>query len=310
MSTLVIEGGRRIEGRVDVEGNKNAALPLMAACLLTDEWCTLHQRAAHRRRRGDGAAAARSRRRGRGHRQHDAAHPLRERHQGRARQHAGRPAARLGAAAGTAAGAPRPRRRSRRRAATFRRGAPSRRTSRRCGAMGACVLDGPGPPPRGAGRPEAGVDLPRRSVGHRHRDGAARRRRGAGRLRDSPRRLRAARRRAVRVPARAWASASPARARTRSASRASPSCGGATKTLYGDYIEAGSWAVVGAITGGDIEIRRHAAGRHGSGALGAHARWACTASSDGDVFRVEPSQLRRRRAASRPACGPDSRATW
>ena len=42
MSTLVIEGGRRIEGRVDVEGNKNAALPLIAACLLTDEWCTLH----------------------------------------------------------------------------------------------------------------------------------------------------------------------------------------------------------------------------------------------------------------------------
>ena len=42
MSTLVIEGGKRIEGRVDVEGNKNAALPLIAACLLTDQWCTLH----------------------------------------------------------------------------------------------------------------------------------------------------------------------------------------------------------------------------------------------------------------------------
>src|SRR6187397_841224 len=41
MSTLVIESGHRIEGRVDVEGNKNAALPLIAACLLTDEWCTL-----------------------------------------------------------------------------------------------------------------------------------------------------------------------------------------------------------------------------------------------------------------------------
>ncbi len=41
MSTLVIEGGHRIEGRVDVEGNKNAALPLIAACLLTDEPCTL-----------------------------------------------------------------------------------------------------------------------------------------------------------------------------------------------------------------------------------------------------------------------------
>ena len=41
MSTLLIEGGHRVEGRVNVEGNKNAALPLMAACLLTDEWCTL-----------------------------------------------------------------------------------------------------------------------------------------------------------------------------------------------------------------------------------------------------------------------------
>jgi UDP-N-acetylglucosamine 1-carboxyvinyltransferase len=38
----VIEGGKRVEGRVDVEGNKNAALPLIAACLLTDQWCTLN----------------------------------------------------------------------------------------------------------------------------------------------------------------------------------------------------------------------------------------------------------------------------
>jgi UDP-N-acetylglucosamine 1-carboxyvinyltransferase len=41
MSTLVIEGGRRLSGAVDVEGNKNAALPLMAACLLTAEECVL-----------------------------------------------------------------------------------------------------------------------------------------------------------------------------------------------------------------------------------------------------------------------------
>ena len=41
MSKLVIEGGHRCEGRIDVEGNKNAALPLIAACLLTDEACTL-----------------------------------------------------------------------------------------------------------------------------------------------------------------------------------------------------------------------------------------------------------------------------
>ena len=41
MSTLVIHGGRRLSGRVDIEGNKNAALPLMAACLLTEQPCVL-----------------------------------------------------------------------------------------------------------------------------------------------------------------------------------------------------------------------------------------------------------------------------
>jgi UDP-N-acetylglucosamine 1-carboxyvinyltransferase len=42
MSTLLIEGGRRLSGSVDVEGNKNAALPLLAACLLTADECVLH----------------------------------------------------------------------------------------------------------------------------------------------------------------------------------------------------------------------------------------------------------------------------
>jgi UDP-N-acetylglucosamine 1-carboxyvinyltransferase len=41
MATLRIEGGRRLSGTVAVEGNKNAALPLIAACLLTDEECVL-----------------------------------------------------------------------------------------------------------------------------------------------------------------------------------------------------------------------------------------------------------------------------
>lgn len=41
MSTLLIEGGHRLAGRVAVEGNKNAALPLLAACLLTDDECVL-----------------------------------------------------------------------------------------------------------------------------------------------------------------------------------------------------------------------------------------------------------------------------
>ena len=41
MATLIVEGGHRLGGSVNVEGNKNAALPLLAACLLTDEPCIL-----------------------------------------------------------------------------------------------------------------------------------------------------------------------------------------------------------------------------------------------------------------------------
>ena len=41
MATLRIEGGRRLSGRIAVEGNKNSALPLLAACLLTDQECVL-----------------------------------------------------------------------------------------------------------------------------------------------------------------------------------------------------------------------------------------------------------------------------
>ena len=41
MSTLLIEGGQRLAGSVEVEGNKNSALPLLAACLLTKEECVL-----------------------------------------------------------------------------------------------------------------------------------------------------------------------------------------------------------------------------------------------------------------------------
>src|SRR6266513_1668027 len=41
MSTLLIEGGHRLSGAVEVEGNKNSALPLLAACLLTTEECVL-----------------------------------------------------------------------------------------------------------------------------------------------------------------------------------------------------------------------------------------------------------------------------
>jgi len=41
MDFFRIEGGRRLSGRVRIEGAKNAALPLMSACLLTDQPVTL-----------------------------------------------------------------------------------------------------------------------------------------------------------------------------------------------------------------------------------------------------------------------------
>jgi UDP-N-acetylglucosamine 1-carboxyvinyltransferase len=41
MERFVIDGGRPISGEVRPSGNKNAALPLLAACLLTDEPVTL-----------------------------------------------------------------------------------------------------------------------------------------------------------------------------------------------------------------------------------------------------------------------------
>ena len=42
MASFVIDGGRPLNGSIRPIGNKNAALPMLAACLLTDEPVTLH----------------------------------------------------------------------------------------------------------------------------------------------------------------------------------------------------------------------------------------------------------------------------
>ncbi len=42
MDQFIIEGGRRLEGTIRASGNKNAALKLIPACLLTGEAVTLH----------------------------------------------------------------------------------------------------------------------------------------------------------------------------------------------------------------------------------------------------------------------------
>src|SRR5205823_14937546 len=40
--SFVIEGGQPLNGRIKAAGNKNGALPILAACLLTDERVVLH----------------------------------------------------------------------------------------------------------------------------------------------------------------------------------------------------------------------------------------------------------------------------
>lgn len=42
MDKIVIEGGRPLKGKIGVSGAKNAALPIIAACLLTEGWHCLH----------------------------------------------------------------------------------------------------------------------------------------------------------------------------------------------------------------------------------------------------------------------------
>src|SRR6185503_8991118 len=43
MEKFVIKGGAPLSGEVTVAGNKNAALPILAACLLTEEEVLLHR---------------------------------------------------------------------------------------------------------------------------------------------------------------------------------------------------------------------------------------------------------------------------
>ena len=59
---------RRLSGKVSVEGNKNSALPLLAACLLDGSGVRARERAADTRCRGAGRADARPGRHGRGRR--------------------------------------------------------------------------------------------------------------------------------------------------------------------------------------------------------------------------------------------------
>lgn len=42
MEKIIIQGGRRLEGELDIQGSKNSVLPILAGTVLTDEPCVLH----------------------------------------------------------------------------------------------------------------------------------------------------------------------------------------------------------------------------------------------------------------------------
>jgi len=243
MSTLLHEGGHRLEGRVAVDGNKNAALHFSRVPSSPRRMCP-DEHPAHRRRRGDGAFAPRlGPSYGIGTTTRESARNE-SRHTSRIDCIVGRlrGSVRL---AGPLARAPRPRA-HRPPAAIFPPDARSPRTSRRSrrwarGSARATIISWKARTASGR------IDVPLRGVVTERKPCCWRGERG-GDHRDPSRRHRASCRRAGNSWDR-WAPASRAGSsqgfRVEGASRLH----GAEHRLGGDYIEAGSWAVVAAITG-------------------------------------------------------------
>ena len=42
MSKILIKGGKRLEGEIDLQGAKNSVLPILAGTLLCNEKCVIH----------------------------------------------------------------------------------------------------------------------------------------------------------------------------------------------------------------------------------------------------------------------------
>ena len=57
MSRFIIQGQKKLTGEYRPVGNKNAVLPMLAACLLTDEPVTLRNVPEDSRRRGHAGPA-------------------------------------------------------------------------------------------------------------------------------------------------------------------------------------------------------------------------------------------------------------
>ncbi len=260
MAHLVIEGGRKLSGSIAVEGNKNAALPILAACVLTPETCEIRNvprirdvavmidllRSLGAEVEGDGTTTLRV--------------TCRDITVVEAGRRAGRQAARVSAAAGRAARTGRAVRRSRRQGATFRRARTITTHLLALAALGARVVDdasGHRVEAAAGGLTGASMYLVEASVtGTETALLAAAQARGATEIRHAACEphvgelcqflqglgvgITGAGTSSLRIEP-------PAQLR------------GTVHTLRGDYIEAGSWAVVGAVTGGEVEVTGAAA---------------------------------------------------
>ena len=251
MATLRVEGGRALSGRISVEGNKNSALPLIAACLLTREPCELLNVPRIRdvdvlldlltglgatvegeaRRRSGLCASRRERRAGPG---------------------VGWQAARLGAAARSAPGAmwfgAVGSARGRLSGEAHDRDAPGGASRDGCGVGGRARSRAARP-----GWSARGVDVSREAsvTGTETALLAAAAARGDSEIRHA-----ATEPHVVELCEFLQALGVGIEGAGSSSIRVQPPArlGRARHTLAGDYIEAGSWGVIAAITGGEIEV--------------------------------------------------------
>ena len=229
---------------------------------------------------------------GRGPRHDDAARALRDDRQRRARRGARRPDPRLGAAPRSAAGAARTRAPRAARAAIFRRGDRFRRISRRSRpwARGSCQDRATSSRCPTGSSPRRSICTKRRSPAPRRRCWPRPRRPGMSEIRHAacePHVVELCE--FLRKLGAGITGEGTSTIRVEGAAK----LGGAQHQLWGDYIEAGSWAVVAAVTGGEIDVR-------GARAVDLEGRGRGPAP---DEHRARDGRRRVSRAPVEAACG-------
>ena len=287
LDKFVIQGGTPLEGEIAVSGSKNSALPALAACLLTEEPVMLDRippvrdiRTMERLLVDIGARVTVD-----GERVTVEADAI-ENAGGALRT--GEDHARVEPGAGSAGGALRARARVAAGRLRHRRAAhqSARRRTRTAGRARSARSTATSKPKRRTACDGAEVHFDRITVTgtedlHDGRRAGARRNRACATRRAS-RKWSTWRRCSPR-----WARRSKARAPPPSASRASRSCTAREHTIIADRIEAGTFLIAGAITGGDLTVtgcepehlraldRQAAAGGRGGDASRRRARCAC-----------------------------------